>query len=200
LIGRGQRDEVPVKQGIGDAGLILHARSERYECLAGRPDIDNKVGLEREHCFKICRITAPGDAPDFRPPANVRQHVEALLRMVGSRPAEQQIGRKRIQQDGRWRTGGKYTLDARRHRYGPSGTVHDGCRTRSIRYQQNCCQTPKESASVEPHHLPTITSEALMTAQASSPALRSRSATASLVIEAVMMSPPPISMLTCDVV
>src|SRR5262245_29228503 len=58
----------------------------------------------------------------------------------------------------------------------------------------------KERASVKPHHLPIITSEALMTAQASSPARRLRSATASLVMEDVTMTPPPISMRIWDVV
>jgi len=48
--------------------------------------------------------------------------------------------------------------------------------------------------------LPIITSDALMTAQASSPFLRARSATASLVIEDVTMTPPPMSMRIWEVV
>ena len=91
------------------------------------------------YCCKSIFTPAPGDAPNFRPSANVRQHVSALLRTVSSRPAEQKIGRKRIQQDGGWRAGGKYALDARRYRYGPPSTVRDDCSTRSIRCQQNCC-------------------------------------------------------------
>jgi hypothetical protein len=43
----------------------------------------------------------------------------------------------------------------------------------------------EESAPVERHHLPIITSEALMTAQTSSPFASERSATASLVIDDV---------------
>src|SRR5262249_47736156 len=50
------------------------------------------------------------------------------------------------------------------------------------------------------HHTPIMTSDALMTAQASSPALRLRSATASFVIADVMTVPLPMSILTCDVV
>src|ERR1700754_1344445 len=45
-----------------------------------------------------------------------------------------------------------------------------------------------------------MTSDALMTAQASSPVLRPRSATASLVIDAVTTTPWPMSMRTWDVV
>src|SRR5262249_903492 len=50
------------------------------------------------------------------------------------------------------------------------------------------------------YYLPTMTSEAFIIAHASSPTLRPRSATASLVMEAVIIDPCPISMLTCDVV
>jgi len=117
--------------------LFDPARAQRaIRRLVGGPDIDNKIRLERQHRFKVCRITAPGNAPNFRPPADVRQHVSALFWTVGARPAEQQIGRKRVQQDGGWRAGGKYALDACLYRYGPTGTVFDDCSTRSTRYQQ----------------------------------------------------------------
>src|SRR5580658_3562860 len=46
----------------------------------------------------------------------------------------------------------------------------------------------------------TITSDALMTAIASSPILRPRSSTASLVIDEVITTPLPISIRTCAVV
>jgi hypothetical protein len=49
-------------------------------------------------------------------------------------------------------------------------------------------------------HLATITSDALITASASSPTSSARSSTASLVIDEVIMFPPPISMRTCGVV
>src|SRR6516164_6898036 len=180
LIGRSQRDEAPVKQRIWDACLILHARSERYERLVGGPDIDNKIRLERQHRFKVCRITAPGNAPNFRPPADVRQHVSALFWTVGSTGA---------------------SVYSRMAAGGPAGN------TRSTRA---CIGTDRPALSstiaaralpgISRHHLPIITAEALMTAQASSPTRRLRSATASLVIEDVTMTPPPISMRTWDVV
>ena len=47
-------------------------------------------------------------------------------------------------------------------------------------------------------HLPTITFEALMTANASSPTLGPRSSTASLVIDEVTTTPPPMSIRTCS--
>jgi hypothetical protein len=50
------------------------------------------------------------------------------------------------------------------------------------------------------NYLPIITSEALMTAHAASPFCSARSATASLVIEAVMTMPWPTSIRTCEVV
>src|SRR5262249_62401600 len=58
----------------------------------------------------------------------------------------------------------------------------------------------KARAPVEQDQTPTMTSDALITAHASTPGLRPRSATASFVIEAVMTTPWPMSIRTCDVV
>ena len=58
-----------------------------------------KIGLERDHAFEIGSVTPPGDAADFRPSANIRQHVGAFLRTVGTWPAEQQIRRERVEQN-----------------------------------------------------------------------------------------------------
>jgi hypothetical protein len=57
---------------------------------------------------------------------------------------------------------------------------------------------PKRAQGTD--YLATMTSEAFIIAHASSPTFRPRSATASLVMEAVRIDPCPTSMLTCDVV
>ena len=91
-------------------------------------------------------------------------------------------------------------------------TVHFGLRTpqralsltvaaRAYRGASRLAERPVISARrLQDIHTPIMTSDALMTAQASSPALRLRSATASFVIADVMTIPLPISIRTWDVV
>src|SRR5262245_29500321 len=71
---------------------------------------------------------------------------------------------------------------------------------RPPRRQQGRRETCDQRAAIVRHHTPIMTSDALMTAQASSPVLRLRSATASFVIAEVMTIPLPISIRTWDVV
>src|ERR1019366_6205105 len=98
------------------------------------------------------------------------------------------------------RPGRKHPLDPRRHRHGAPGAVNYGRGLRAARRQQRSAQPGQQRAPAERRHLPIITSEALTTAQASSPFWRARSATASLVIEDVTMTLPPISTRTWEVV
>src|SRR5215472_353117 len=72
------------------------------------------------------------------------------------------------------------------------------CRTREQRQRDECGAQAAEHR--HSRYLATITSEALMTAIASSPAANLKSSTASLVIEEVMTTPLPMSIRTCAVV
>ena len=124
----GLRDavEAPVEQGIGNAGLLLHALGERDIGRARAADVEDEIGLERQHDLEIGGVAAPGDASHLRPAADVGQQELALLWPVGTRPAEQELGRERIEKDRRRRPRRKYALDLRRHRHRAAGAVGDG--------------------------------------------------------------------------
>src|SRR5262249_52791438 len=94
----------------------------------------------------------------------------------------------------------KDTLDARRHRHGAAGAIGHARGARTPRRQQSRGETCDQRAATGGDHTPIMTSDALMTAQASSPVSRLRSATASFVIADVMTIPLPISIRTWDVV
>src|SRR5262249_41564605 len=132
--------------------------------------------------------------------ADVGQQEFALLGAVRARPAEQKLRRQRIEHDRGRRPGRKHPLDPCRHRHRASGPVGHGRGTRQARRKQRGCESGPSRAAIEQHHTPTMTSEALMTAHASSPFLRLRSATASLVIAALITMPWPMSMWTWEVV
>ena len=80
----GLRDavEAAVEQRIGNAGLLLHAVGERDVGRADAADVEDEVGLEREHDLEIGGVAAPGDAADLRPAADVGQQELALLRRL----------------------------------------------------------------------------------------------------------------------
>src|ERR1700691_3751812 len=77
----------------------------------------------------------------------------------------------------------------RRHRLRRGGCEY-GC------HEQRGHDEPNQP----PHHFATITSDALMIAATASPGLSARSSTASLVIDAVTITPLPMSMRTWAVV
>ena len=108
---------------------------------------------------------------------------------VGARPADEQVGRERVEKNGRRRSGRKDALDPRLDRDRPP----PGC-------EQDGRENHNKRAPVPGRHTPIMTSDALMTAQASSPVLRLRSAAASFVIADVMTTPTPMWIRTWDVV
>src|SRR5262249_1525513 len=136
----------------------------------------------------------------FRPAADIGQEEFAFLRPVGARPADEQFGRERVEKDRRRRSRRKDAPDARRHRHGAAGAVGHARGARRSRRQQGRGETCDQRAAIVGDQTPIMTSDALMTAQASSPVLRLRSATASFVIEDVMTIPLPMSIRTWDVV
>src|SRR5262249_8582587 len=115
-------------------------------------------------------------------------------------PADEQFGRERIEKDRRRRSRRKNVLDARRHRHGAAGAVAYGHGLYAPGGEQDGGESRNKRAAVPGRHTPIMTSDALMTGQASSPALRLRSATASFVIADVMTIPLPMSTRIWDVV
>ncbi len=110
-IALGDRAETAIEQRIGDAGLALHPLGE-FDIGAPRgARIDDQIGLELEHGFEIGAVAAPGDAADLGPVADARQQEFALLGPVGAGPAQQQIGRERVELDRGGRPGGKDARD-----------------------------------------------------------------------------------------
>ena len=90
-----------------------------------------RSGLSASTRFQVGGIAAPGDAADLRPCADVRQHIGALFRPVGARPADQQVGRQRIEQDRGRRSGRENARDLFRDRQRAAGRIGDRCRTRT---------------------------------------------------------------------
>ena len=127
-VGLRDRVEAAVEQRVGNAGLLLHPLGQRDEGAAGRADIEDEIGLERDHAFQIGGVAAARDAPDLRARADFRQHVHALFRPVGAGPAEQQLGRKRIKQDRGRRAGREHARNFFRHRQRAAARVCDCCR------------------------------------------------------------------------
>src|SRR5262249_55402797 len=89
---------------------------------------------------------------------------------------------------------GKTRSTRARHGHRPAGAVAHGRRLYAPGCEQGGGERRNKRAAVVGRHTPIMTSDALMTAHASSPALRLRSATASFVIADVMTIPLPMSM------
>src|SRR5262249_14692 len=181
-------------------GLLLHAVGERDVGRVHAADVEDEIGFEREHDFEIGRIAAPGDAPHFGPAADVGQEEFAFLRPVRTRPADEQVGRERIEKDRRRRARGKDGVEGGRHQDGAAGAVAHGRGLYAPGCEQNGGESRNKRAAVPGRHTPIMTSDALMTAQALSPTLRLRSATASFVMADVMTIPLPMSIRIWDVV
>ena len=110
-VGRGGGLEAAVEQRIRYAGLLLHPVGERHIGRADVANVQNEIGLERQHGLQIGGIAAPGDASNLRPAADLRQQELALRRPIGARPAQQQLRRQRIEHDGGRRPGRKHAGD-----------------------------------------------------------------------------------------
>src|SRR5262249_45454503 len=145
-------------------------------------------------------VSARWRAPLLGPQADSGHQELAWRGPVGARRAAEQLGRERVEKDRRRRSCRKDALDTRRHQHGAAGAVGHARGAGTPRRQQGRGETCDQRAAIVGHHTPIMTSDALMTAQASSPVLRLRSATASFVIADVMTIPLPISIRTWDVV
>src|SRR5205823_10911369 len=107
--------------------------------------------------------------------------------------------RQRIKPYRRWRAGREHPRHLCRHRHVAARGIGHARGPCIARRQQRRRQAGDQGAAVD-QSTPTITSLALITAVAALPFASFNSSTASLVIEAVTMTPPPISIRTWDVV
>jgi hypothetical protein len=150
-IGRHDCRETAVEQRVGNFRLLLHARCERDECRIGRPDIENEVGLERKHGFEVGRVAAAGEPADFRPRAHIGQHELAFLRAIGARPADEDLGCERVEEDGGGRAGGEYAGDRIGNWHGTAGRIDDfrGARGR----RRNEARRAGEQHAPRDHHV-----------------------------------------------
>lgn len=137
-----------VEQGIGDAGLLLDALGELDIGAAGRAGIDDEIRLGLEHGFEIGAVAATGDAADLGPVADAGQQEFAFLRPIGARPADQEVGRERVDQDRRGRTGRKDALDLAGHRHFAAGAVADGGGTGEAWGGQRRAETGENGAAI----------------------------------------------------
>src|SRR5262245_41850467 len=76
-----------------------HSRHSRHIGWVHAADVEDEIGFEREHDLEIGGVAAPGDAAHFGPAADVGQEEFAFLRPVGARPADEQLGRERVEKD-----------------------------------------------------------------------------------------------------
>ena len=150
-VGERNAVETAVQQSIRDAGLLLHAIGERHIGRVHAADVENEIGLEREHDFEIGGIATSGDAAHFRPCADVGQEEFAFLRAVGARPSNKKLGRERVEKDRRWWSGGKHALDPLRHRHGTAGAIGDGGGAGGARGEDRGRESGDQCAAVQGH-------------------------------------------------
>src|SRR5271165_1105468 len=181
--------------------LLLHAVCERD--IGGRrgADIEDQVRREPDDIFEIDRVAAPSEPAQFRQGGITLRQERPRLDVDFPGPSQHLLGCDRIEGDRGRRPGRKDPPHLVRDLDPAAGGVGKGlCVNTPRRPCQRGERAGTEAEEAASPHLPTITSDALMTANASSPTLRARSSTASLVIDEVTMTPPPISMRTCAVV
>ena len=140
-VARADRGEAAVEQRVRNAGLRLNAVGELDEGGARRSGVDDQVGPRGDHRFEVRGARAAGDASDLGPVADTRQQELELFGPVGTRPAQQRVGRKRVELDRRRRPGREHALHLARHRHAAAGAVGDERRVRgSGRADAHCRQ------------------------------------------------------------
>ena len=151
-VGRGGGLEAAVEQRIRNAGLLLDPVGERNISRADVADVQDEIGLERQHGLQIGGVAAPGDASHLGAAADLRQQEFALRRPIGARPAQQQLGRQRIKHDGGGRSGRKHAQNLRRHRHGAAGAIGHGRGPPPAGDEQHGRDCGQEGAAAERHH------------------------------------------------
>ena len=125
-IGRADAVQVPVEQNIGDTTLLLNALGERREGSAHRADVDNEIGLERGQRVVIDAVAVAAGEPGYLGPrGDIREQEFARLRPNRFQPANQKIGRERIDHGRCRRTGRIDASHAVRRRDSAAGRISD---------------------------------------------------------------------------
>lgn len=124
--GRRRAFEATVDQDVRDAGLALNPIGLIDEGVAHGAEVENQVGLQRQHALKIgfAGLSAQ-TAHAGQTGVGFGEEIE-FLAAIGPTPAEHAVRRHDVEGDGGRPTGGEYALDAVRNDNAASGTV-DHC-------------------------------------------------------------------------
>src|SRR6185312_11911321 len=142
--------ETPIEQREWNSSLLLHASGERGKGGRGRTDVNDEIGLERQHGFEVCGVAPARETADFRTFAYAGKQESAFLNPIRAWPAKQEVGRQRIEEYcSRWASR-KYPRNRLRNLDEPPCGIRDAVGSRSVRSEQHCGGSQKR-ASVNAH-------------------------------------------------
>ncbi len=141
----GRRLEAAVDEDVGDARLRLHAVREIGIGVAHRAEIEDEVGLQRQHALEV-RLAAPPGQPAGLGQVAVRYgDIGPLLGPQRARPAEQALGLQRIDQDRGGQARGEDTFD-------PLGDLdHAPGRIGDLPRRSGSCEQDDQQREDQPH-------------------------------------------------
>ena len=146
--------EVAVDQHIGHAAFLLHAFGERLVAVVDVADVDDHIGLERLERVEIdLGVAASGQPRNFRPRGDLRQQKRAGLGRNRFEPAEQQVGRQRIDLDRRRRSSRIDALHVVRHGDAAAGSVGEACGETRQRRGQRRRHAAEQRPAIDPHQI-----------------------------------------------
>ena len=122
-VGRHDLLEAAVEQRVGNAGLLLRGFGKRLEACVHRAGVDDEIGLERIDRLEVDSAAAAGEPRHLRPGRDFREQELAFRGAERLEPTDQEIGRERIEQHRRRRTGRIDTRHAVGRGDGPAGRV-----------------------------------------------------------------------------
>ena len=163
-IERPDRVEPAVEQGVGNPGLLLHAGGERHVGVVDGADVEDQIGLELEQNFEICRVAAAGQPTNLGLVAPARAQKFALLGIMAAGPTDEEIGRKRVEENRRRRPGCEDTFNLFRNRKRATTRIGDGRACKARREDRGRRAAQERSAMQQHQSTATMTSLALMTA------------------------------------
>src|SRR5262249_25127090 len=114
-------------------------------------DVEDQIRLELEQNFEVCRVAAAGQPPNLGLVATARAQKLALRGIVAAGPADEQIGRKRVEQDRSRRPACEHAFDLFGNRNRAPARIGDG-RARKARRQDRGGDTAQERSAIEQHH------------------------------------------------
>ena len=143
--------EAAVEQGVGNAGLLLHAIGSLNKRARGRADVEDQVRLQLQQHFEIGGVAAPGQPAELGPSADLRIEKGKLGRAVGARPAEQRARLQRVVRDCRRGAGRKYALDPFRYRDGAAGGIDNRCCAGNVRHCEEARRCGEKATARQLH-------------------------------------------------